>query len=177
MKFDEAIKELLNGNTIWRMNYDHGYDEVLRDEISFDGKHIHLRKSRVILTPNFTRREKVLRDSDCQGGLTFFSEELAATDWNVKDDTCSAEEALRAFREGKWIRHKTSAVFVKKDPDDPKRCVFYRKDALPLSKKIRRGDMEWSVVEDLFVFSDGWIVSDKETPEDNVVFEWKESVQ
>lgn len=166
MKFYEAIKELLDGETIWRMNYDPEYDEVLRDEISFDGKDIHLRKSRITVLPDLTTHEKVLRDIVCQGALKIYSDELVATDWNIKDNTCSAEEALRAFREGKWIKHKTHETFFRKFPSDPN--VYQRYWDSPSGSgsgmRICQEDMTWFTVRDLFLFKDGWIISDKETP-------------
>ena len=165
MTFDEAMKEMLSGKTVCRMNYDPEYDETLLDEFSRDGSNVSLRKLRVTIGRDGKRWEKELYNTPACEAVKFYPEEITSDGWFVKTETHSAEEAFQAFREGKWIRHESQEDFIKRDAEDSNVYQkFCRYPSGSTEKEVCRFDMSWFTVKRLFTFDDGWIISDKETP-------------
>lgn len=160
MKFYEAVKELLDGKTIRRMNYDEYYDEVLLEEISFDGKDSYSRKARVTCGLDGTRYEKILDERKIEDGITFYPEEFTADNWTIKDGSCSAEEAFKAFNEGKWIRHKTKDSFIRRDPFELDVCYRCYVNPEFAGDCVYKEPLKWEDLKYLFVFKDEWFVYD-----------------
>lgn len=160
MKFHEAIKELLDGKTICRMNFDPYYNETLLDEITFDGVRVGLQKSRITVGRDGKRCKKEVYSSANCSEIKFYPEELVADDWFVKDESCSSEEAFIAFCEGKWIKHKTRDSFVRRDPFDPDTC--YRCYVHPASagRTVYKEFLRLEELQNLFLFKDNWLVCD-----------------
>lgn len=176
MNFSEAMKELLAGKTIRRISKKRWEErdepeEFVRDVSIVDGRfRFATWRKKCGEDGEFWVEDALVQNPASKCDSIFFSiDEVLAEDWYVVGTTHPAASALQALYEGKWVRHKTWDRFIRRRDckDDeiefetlPEGCV--EKNYAFFPSKFH--DYYSDEFESFFHNPHGWIISDKEVP-------------
>ena len=177
MNFSEAMEELLAGKTIRRISKKRWEErdepeEFIRDISIVDGRFrfVAWQKKRGE-DGEFWVEDALVQNPASQGDSAFFSiDEVLAEDWYVVGTTHPAASALQALNEGKWVRHKTWDRFIRRrEGTDDYECKFdaFTKGGVGKSRAFfphQFRDYYSDEFESFFRKPHGWIISDKEVP-------------
>ena len=168
MNFSEAMKELLAGKTIRRISKKR-WEE--RDVTIVDGRFrfVAWQKKRGEDGKCWVE-DALVKNPMSQCDSVFFSiDEVLAEDWHVVGTTHPAASALQAFFEGKWVRHKTWDRFIRRRDckDDKIKFEALSKGCVEKNYAFfpsKFNDYYSDEFESFFHDPHGWIISDKEFP-------------